>query len=102
MRRWRIILILLILIAAGVYTYQNWYVAFKPTSLNKDYHYSKAIADRSFNSNLKKVLTYQFVDFKVKDSVVYIKRKVASDTNLIYNLTNKASDTVWLKNHIQY
>jgi len=52
-----------------------------------------------FQDRLLRVLQYYGADFRLEEGEVKIRRGLYLNTEMVVNLTNKALDTSWLKEH---
>ena len=98
----RIIVLLLLSFAVVIvfYCYNNSYSEFEPIVF-KNGVYTKIEVDANFYKNLKTVLDYSDVSYKVnRVGNLRVKRKVKTNKELIWNYTTKALDTGWVKSHI--
>ena len=86
-----------IVFSSALFYFNNSFVPFAPLTFDKSY--KSVVINDNLSKNIQKVLLYYNVDFYVKDYNIYIKRKIASDKNLMINYTNKAQDENWLKDH---
>jgi len=90
-----LILVLLIGIVS-FFIYKNTYTEFEPT-LYEDNSYRKIEVNSMFYKNLKTVLDYNNVKFKLDDQgKVLVKRNLSADKESLFNYTKKALDTEWL------
>jgi hypothetical protein len=99
MKRRNIITLFLtgIVFFAGYLFYRNSYTVFQPIQFDGN-NYKKYTPKSSseFHKRLKKVLNYYSEDFKTsEDGNILIKHKLQSDSETIYNYTNKAIDPNW-------
>ena len=76
-------------------------VEFKPVErTNEQYVVSDRKMDSVFVNNLEQVLKYYDKSYERPDGTsILIEEKMFADKDLMYNYTNKARDTDWLKSH---
>lgn len=109
-KKYFIILGIVLCLIAATYYWDNRYVELRPV-LRKEYtrhiiSYQNdfyRIAERNetppnFYKNIKFVLDHEFVDYIMKNGVIYIKYKYMNDLEMIWNHTLKTNDADWLKN----
>lgn len=84
-----------------VQLYQGVYIAFRPVTFDGDsFEYGKKWTDILRRENLKFVLNYHSVKFKIDSGGdILIQRKVYSDKEVLWNYTSKALDTTWINQH---
>jgi hypothetical protein len=81
--------------------YKNIYTEFEPT-IFEDNSYKKIAVDSVFYENLKTVLHYNNIKYKIDEQgKILIKRSLNVDKESLFNYTKKAFDTVWLNSHKQ-
>ncbi|WP_261509936.1 hypothetical protein [Chryseobacterium paludis] len=101
MKKRNIIILFLtsIVFFAGYLFYRNSYTTFQPTRFDGNNYESYIPENNSeFHRRLKKVLSYYGEDFKTtEDGNILIKQELQSDSETIYNYTNKALDYNWQK-----
>ncbi|WP_409417229.1 hypothetical protein [Flavobacterium sp. PS2] len=99
----------LIVLFSVYYYWENRYVELRPV-LSKDEPHPiiifqndfYRIAERNetppnFYKNIKFVLDHEFVDYVIKDGVVFIRNKDMNDLEMIWNHTTKTNNPDWLK-----
>ncbi|WP_196888227.1 hypothetical protein [Aureivirga sp. CE67] len=82
----------------SLFVYCSNYEEFKPLTL-KNGKYSTEKASEKLNKNIQKVLNYYNVDWKSENGKILIPKNISEE--LIWNYTNKAKDSVWLKEHLK-
>ncbi len=76
------------------------YVEFVPVYLESDKLIQKIeLLDEELKSNVEMVLLYYEEKYKIEDGKLYITKQLADNKELIWNYTNKAKDSIWLKKH---
>jgi len=90
---------LLLVLLIGIVSfliYKNTYIEFEPTLFESN-SYKKIEVNSMFYKNLKIVLDYNNVNFKLDEQgKVLVKRNLSTDKESLFNYTKKALDTTWL------
>lgn len=74
-------------------------VVFKPIVLENEVFVEKS-ASPKFYKNLEKVLTFYQVNFlKNEDGTILVDQELKNDTDLCWNYTTKANDSIWISEH---
>ena len=82
--------------------YNSGYTEFEPALFvdNAYKHRINVTSTQMFFNNLKIVLDYDNVPYKIDDQgKVLVKRKLSRDEELLFNYTKKALDTLWINSH---
>lgn len=77
----------------------------KPVILDNEKLIHTEIVDMpiDFNKNIIQVLNYYGEEYhmEINTNKLMIKRKLFENKELLWNYTNKANDSLWLKNHLE-
>ena len=91
---------IIVVTAVGVFIYENCFVRFQPILFEAGFR-KNGFKQIPFNGNLyinlPKVLTYYDEPYKISGHVLFIRRKLADDDEQIWNYTERALDTSWIK-----
>jgi hypothetical protein len=94
-----IFLSLAILPASIMIVYKYHYTEFTPLAFDGN-DFINLKQDPGFNRNIKKVLRYYRISCKEGASgTLLVQQRVNNDKELVWNMCNKALDTLWLKQH---
>ncbi|MFH7017794.1 hypothetical protein [Flavobacterium sp. FlaQc-47] len=58
-------------------------------------------APENFYENIRFVLDHMERDYNMEDGIVFIRYKTMNDLDLIWNFTNRTSDSIWLMQKIK-
>ncbi len=100
-------IIILLLLSCGNRNKLKDYVVFKPVVEGDDHPRSPSFIQedsipQSEFGNFKYVLDNYKADYFVEDGKIYIDSKEYLEEELMWNFTNKARDSVWLKENRGY
>jgi len=78
------------------------FVKFKYVEIRNDkYIYSKEDLTISDIKLVAQVLSYYNVEYKLKDSAIFIRFEVYKDFEMMYNYSKKSHDPNWLSSHVK-
>jgi hypothetical protein len=75
------------------------YVPFTPLKFDDEYGLIPLQVKKEFYQMLPRVLIDNGISYKKKGGMVYVRRRVLQDEELIWNFTSRALDEKWLKQH---
>jgi len=72
---------------------------FNPIVVSEDKFVEDKNIETGFYNNLEKVLRNYQIKYQWKNNVIYVKKDIYKDKEMMWNFTQKARDKKWLLTH---